>query len=262
MVGSTECDLIWREKVTPAKHSIFRLSPLTRRISAAASTGSQAPWITPTTRDWKDTPGMATTGPDGRVRLDQLPQQVAATWPTATAADARMSGALGYGGQAFMTLTDAANVTAATWPTPTAVNRERDEATMAKCAAFRKRNANQNTVPLYLPEVVRQTAVWPTPTTNQFEVKDTQELLARRQRTQEKHGNGNGFGLTLSQMASIDATAHSGPTPSGSQAQTEKRGALNPAFPCWLMGYPEEWLWCAPAQPGRKKRTSTAASEP
>ena len=38
------------------------------------------------------------------------------------------------------------------WPT-TSVNRVRDEETLAKYAAFRKRNANQNTVPLYLGEV-------------------------------------------------------------------------------------------------------------
>lgn len=41
------------------------------------------------------------------------------------------------------------------WPTPTATNRERDEKTMAKCLAYRKRNANQNSVPLYLGEVAR-----------------------------------------------------------------------------------------------------------
>ena len=39
-----------------------------------------ASWCTPSARDWKDTPGMATTGtnPDGseRIRLDQLPRQV------------------------------------------------------------------------------------------------------------------------------------------------------------------------------------------
>jgi hypothetical protein len=40
------------------------------------------------------------------------------------------------------------------WPTATATNRVRNEETMAKCAAFWKRNANQNTVPLYLEEVV------------------------------------------------------------------------------------------------------------
>jgi hypothetical protein len=46
-----------------------------------------AGWVTPSTRDWKDTPGMSTIGtnPDGseRTRLDQLPRQAAlAGWPT------------------------------------------------------------------------------------------------------------------------------------------------------------------------------------
>ena len=35
-------------------------------------------WVTPTTRDWKDTPGMAVTA-GKRIRLDQLPRQ-AAQW--------------------------------------------------------------------------------------------------------------------------------------------------------------------------------------
>ena len=34
-----------------------------------------AGWVTPTTREGKDSPGMATTGKDGRSRLDQLPRQ-------------------------------------------------------------------------------------------------------------------------------------------------------------------------------------------
>ena len=49
---------------------------------------------------------------------------------------------------------------AATWPTPTAMERPRSPETLAKCADFRKRNANQNTVPLYLGEVARD---WETP---------------------------------------------------------------------------------------------------
>lgn len=49
------------------------------------------------------------------------------------------------------------------WPT-TSVNRVRDEETMAKCLAFRKRNANQNSVPLYLGEVaLLAQGSWPTP---------------------------------------------------------------------------------------------------
>ena len=33
--------------------------------------------------------------------------------------------------------------------------------------------------------------------------------------------------------------AHSGPAPNGSSAPTEKRGAPNPEFACWLMGWPD-----------------------
>jgi hypothetical protein len=47
------------------------------------------------------------------------------------------------------------------WPTPTAVNRVRDEETLQKCLAYRKENANQNSVPLYLAETVIN---WATPT--------------------------------------------------------------------------------------------------
>lgn len=52
-------------------------------------------WVTPSTRDWKDTPGMATTAtnPDGstRTRLDQLPRQaqLTAPGPTSTSSPAQ-----------------------------------------------------------------------------------------------------------------------------------------------------------------------------
>jgi hypothetical protein len=57
--------------------------------TSASDCGSLQGWPTPAARDWKDTPGMATTGtnPDGsqRTRLDHLPRVAGmAGWPTPT----------------------------------------------------------------------------------------------------------------------------------------------------------------------------------
>jgi len=113
-VGSTECALIWREKVSPAGQSISRLAVSTRHTNATGFTGSlwttaraadgqggpepdgetgrklathlhrqgqASPRVTPSARDWKDSAGMqdTATNPDGseRSRDDQLPRQMA-----------------------------------------------------------------------------------------------------------------------------------------------------------------------------------------
>jgi hypothetical protein len=115
-----------------------------------------------------------------------------ATWPTATSSDAKMSGALGYGGQQFMTLTDAANVS--TWVTPSARDWK-DGPGMAT------------------------TGVNP-----DGSIRNRVDQLPRQ----------------------VAATEPTGPITSGSPERTEKRGALNPEFVCWLMGYPPEWDACAP----------------
>ena len=63
------------------------------------------------------------------------------------------------------------------WPSPMALDRPRTAETMAKSAAFRKRNANQNTVPLYLGEVAQLTG-WPTPNTRDTRRGCNQKQLA------------------------------------------------------------------------------------
>ena len=85
-LGSTLYRLTWKDRVTPAGQSIPALRASARRTSDSDCTG----WVTPSARDWKDTPGMATTRPDGRSRLDQLPRQATlAGWPTPSASDPR-----------------------------------------------------------------------------------------------------------------------------------------------------------------------------
>jgi len=115
--GSPEYALTWRRWDMPSGPPICALRASARRTSGSGSTGALSGWMTPTVadsaghgftcdrgeksrrrltlvgqarltgwttpsaRDWKDSPGMATTGtnPDGstRSRLDQLPRQAA-----------------------------------------------------------------------------------------------------------------------------------------------------------------------------------------
>lgn len=157
------------------------------------------------------------------------------------------------------------------WPTPTATDRVRDEETLAKCAEFRKRNANQNTVPLYLGEVA-QMAPWPTATTRDWksgasnlhgenarplnEVARLTSWPTPMAGTPAQKGY-NEAGNTDSSRKTVALA--SGLTSNGSPAGTEKPGQLNPAFSRWLMGYPAEWDVCAPTatRSSRKSRQSS-----
>lgn len=127
IVGSTESDLIWKAKITPAKALIYRLAPQTRRIS-----------------------------------------------------DKDYSGSL--------------------WTTP----RVSDKNTESRDAAMKELTRSTNGGKKKLALDVHY-ATWPTLTT---EISGTTQ-----------------FGLMEPMV---------------------KRGALNPAFVCWLMGFPQEWESCAP----------------
>ncbi len=88
-VGSTLYRLTWKDRITPSGQTIFALRASVLRTSGKGSGSLQKGWVTPTVRDWKDTPGMKTERPDGRSRLDQLPRQAAmAGWSTPRAAEA------------------------------------------------------------------------------------------------------------------------------------------------------------------------------
>ena len=112
--GSTLYSLTWKAWDTPQGRSLSRLRASAPRISATARTG----WVTPTSRDWKDSGADIKPRADGSARLDQLPRQAnLAGWPTSMAGTPAQNGNNAAGNN------DSSRKTVAVlsgWGTPTA----------------------------------------------------------------------------------------------------------------------------------------------
>ena len=82
-LGSTMYTLTWKVRDTPLGRQICALRASALPTDASGCTSQRSGWISPAARDWKDSPGMSTTGtnPDGstRNRVDQLPRQARLT---------------------------------------------------------------------------------------------------------------------------------------------------------------------------------------
>ena len=213
---------------------------------------------------------MTTTGqtPDGKKRqvdLNWVAQQ-AATWPTPTSL-AHAKGRNNEAGNSAGLVAIREHALAATWSTPRSSDGEKGGPNMAFGAGGTPlpAQAAQATWPTATSSDSRMSgsmgyggqqfmtltdaanvSTWATPTT-----KDHRSDRSR-QTDEELYGT-KGRPLAR-QVLEPQGTEPTGATTSGSSEPMAKRGALNPEFVCWLMGYPPEWVSCAPlAMPSSRR---------
>lgn len=231
--GSTECLLTWKQKATPAGRSLSQLVPSTRPIAGIDS----GLWPTPMAHEARlgyqrrrgDTKGsqesLTTVVVKVSAPLDD--PRIAGLWPTPTAslADKGVRSTEGAIREAARNHgPDLAAVTAAAlWATPTSLapanNGNNEAGNSAGLVSIRAHLLH----------------LWSTP------VADDTGMRTK------PYAQG---GTALSLMAATTL----GLAPTGSSATTEKPGGLNPAFVCWLMGFPAAWDVCAPtATPSSRK---------
>ena len=132
-------------------------------------------------------------------------------------------------------------VAAACWPTPTA---------SADKSIRTPEGARTEVARGKSPDLAAHVmAMWPTPTHRDYMPAHTPEYIASKK--SQGHGMSN---LSDIEPLGMLPTAP-GPALAGSSDTTGKPGALAPEFVAWLMGFPPEWLDCAPETMPRKAKS-------
>lgn len=229
-IGSTECLLTWKASATPAGRPLSRLVPSTRPTEGIAC----GLWPTPTAQDSEQSGGAGSIARGARGH--SLHSMSRALWATPTvhspggSPEAFLARKEALNGACGVSLTDLRmQVEAALWPTATVG----DARNSRNATANRSPENDRHNSGWTLSDHAHAMALWPTPTHRDHMPAHTPEYIA------SKKAQGHG----MSNLSDIEPL---GMVPPGSSATTEKPGALNPAFVCWLMGFPPEWDACAP----------------
>lgn len=247
--GSPEFVLTWKAQDMPAGAPICRLAASARRTSGTGCSGAASGWSTPRACDhfqgYETMAAVSDPSSQGAwIKANRgatLTTELMAfgAWATPTARDWR-SGEASEATHAKNARPLNEQMVRAAWSTPRASDGEKGGPNQAFGAGGTPLPAQMHT------------AAWPTPK----ESDHRPGMPERHQGSQSLNGRRSNLNDALTA-----ATVRSGPTPSGSNATTAGRGVPNPAFPCWLQGYPEAWLWCAPApKPARSAASPLGAA--